>query len=122
MDDVTVVLPVSKRQVIIRGYTTHGDDEAAEQMMYDGVDATTDAEGNQKFSLSMSKVMASKRIYIERMVKSVDGDSRGIANQLSDLHSKDYEAVKLAVDSIVEAHSPKAQEVLNASENSTTQK
>lgn len=121
MDDVTITLPVSNKEAVIRGYTTHADDDAAEQLMYDGVNAQTDEKGNQKFSLSMAKIMASKKVYVGRLVKTIDGLPVQ-KSSLGELHSKDYEAIKDAVDRIVEDNSPKAAEALKASTTGSTEK
>lgn len=121
MDDtIAITLPVSNKKVEVRNYTNRKDDRLAEQILYAGVDA--DATGNFKFPVN--NVMQMNEVYVSRMLTSVDGDTNRatIEKFLDDIHSKDYEAIESKVLEVVEEHSPKAQEVLNASKNDTNKK
>lgn len=120
MDEVTIKLPHSGKEVVIRNYTTHKDDEKAEELMYVGVNA------EQKFSEKVKKpdqtikfpvanIAASSRVYLYRLVKSIDGETQNLREVIDDLRSADYEAIEEAVDKIVEEHSPKAKKAKSSS-------
>lgn len=107
MDTKTVNLP-SGKTAEIRNYTTRKDDEKAEEILYIGVNSSTDSTGKGKVSFPIANVMASEHVYVRRLVLSLDGDSTNIAEKLGELRSSDYEALKEAVDEVVEINSPKA--------------
>lgn len=107
MDTVTITLPISKKVVVIRNYTTRADDKVANELLYAGVDATQ-SEGSQSIAFPIANVMASQEAYIPRLVQSIDDNTSNIMAQLDELQTKDYSAIEEAVNTIIEEHSPKA--------------
>ena len=107
-DTVELKLPISEKVVVLRNYTTRGDDERAESVLYAGVLATNKGGSNkQEIEFPIANVMASQKSYVPRLVQSIDGDTTDLANRISDLRTEDYAAIEEAVDRIVEEHSPK---------------
>lgn len=116
MDTVQITLPISKSVVEIRNYTTRNDDEKSEQLLYMGVEADQKMGGDkseQSIKFPIANVMASQAAYIPRLVDSIDGDKSNIALKLGELKSEDYEAISVAVEKVVNEHSPKAKAVKN---------
>ncbi len=73
-DTIEITLPVSGKKVEIRNYTTRLDDEKSEAVMFLGVEAKANLEGEKSFSMPMANAMESEHIYVRRLVTSVDGD------------------------------------------------
>lgn len=122
METVELKLPVSGSIVVLRNYTTEADDEKAQDILYLGV-ATEgklqkDSLAEQTLKFPVANIMASKKAYIPRLVKSIDDNSTNIALRLKELRSEDFAAISDAVDKIVDEHSPKQKEAKNASKNS----
>lgn len=120
-DSVEIELPISKQKVVIRNYTTVGDDEKAESTLYAGVEldqqTNKDSNGNIKFPLA--NVIASQKAYIPRLIKSIDDDPSNIELRLKELRSEDYAKLREEIDKITEAHSPKAKGAEIASKGAT---
>lgn len=112
MDTIELKTP-NGREIVIRNYTTRADDEKAEQVLYSGAVVNQGIKGEGNIVVSVGSAMASDDVYIERLVNSIDGDSKNIAFRLKELRSEDYKAVAEAVAKIVEEHSPKAIAVAN---------
>lgn len=119
-DTITIKLPHSGKAVVIRNYTTEEDDQKSEALMYEGVEAKQDKDGNQVLSFSVAGMMAAKRSYIDNLVISIDGASTNIPAMLLQLRSVDYAAIREVVEKIVEEHSPKANEASKASKSGTS--
>lgn len=118
-DTIQITLPISGKVVEIRNYTTRKDDQLAERILYAGV---VSEKGDTKFPVINATAMI--ECYVRRLVSTVDGDSNRsqVEKFLDDIHSKDYEEVEKRVVEVVEEHSPKAKEVMSASEKSSSQK
>lgn len=102
-DEKDITLP-SGKIVTIRSYTTHADDTQAEAALYSGV--TADKEGDINFPIA--NVMASTDVYVRRLVKSIDGETKNIQSLLDNLRSEEYSMIKDAVDEVTSVQSPKA--------------
>lgn len=120
-DEITITLPVSGKEVVIRNYTTRKDDKVAEDALYAGVKTTASQGVKPSMEFPLASVMASTEAYVRRLVKSIDGSSSNIALALDDLRSEDYLAIETAVNRVVEENSPKAQKVANASATNTSE-
>jgi len=120
-DEIEITLPVSGEKVIIRNYTTVGDDEKSESALYAGVQldqqTNKDSSGNIKFPLA--NIIASQKAYIPRLIKSIDDDSTNIELRLKELRSEDYAKLREEIDKITGAHSPKAKGAEKASKVTT---
>ena len=101
-DEQTLTLP-SGKTAVIRNYTTRADDAKADAVLYAGV--TSNKDGEMDFPLS--NIMASTTVYVERLVKSIDGEEKNTLSLLSDLRSEDYSTIEKAVQEVVDTHSPK---------------
>lgn len=117
MDTIEIKLP-SGKIAIVRNYTTRGDDEVAEQLLFKGVEAEQNGENESKVKFPIANVMASQRVYIKLLVETIDGETPDFGA----LRSADYEALEVAVNKIVEQNSPKAQEAAKASKLNTAAK
>ncbi len=118
-DEIVITLPVSGKKVVIRNYTTVNDDEMSEQVLYEGVAAGTNAEGDMNLSFPIANVMNSKKVYIKNLVSSIDGITDRLNILLGELRTADYTAISEAVGTIVEQDSPKALAAKTASKNNT---
>lgn len=120
MDTQEITLPISGKVVVIRAYTTHKDDLAAERVLYANVNANKAGD----FDFPVGNIMAMNEVYARRLVISVDGNSNRthVESEIDNLRSKDYEAIEKVTNEIVEGDSPKAQGVLSGSRNSTDKK
>lgn len=120
-DTIEITLPVSGDKVVIRNYTTHNDDEKAEQALYAGVAVEKDETDASKYKLPFINVNAAKQVYVNNLVQSIDGDTH-IGALLGNLRTPDYVAIEEAVDKIVEDNSPKAKAASDNSKSVTTAK
>lgn len=125
MDEIDIKLPVSGKTVTIRNYTTRADDEKAEDVLYLGVassETVTNGKSESQTRFPLVNVMASRDVYVKRLVKSLDGDNKNIPTRLLELRSADYKAIQDAVEKITDENSPKVPEAESASSKDTSEK
>lgn len=110
-DEITITLPVSGKEVVIRNYTTKADEVAAHDTMYKDA-YFADNDGGK---IPMGNAIKVKELYVKRLVRSIDGEIHGIENKLLELRSTDYRAIDEAVEKIVGEFDPKDQEAAKTS-------
>jgi hypothetical protein len=98
-DTLEITTPSGKK-VVIRNYTTHGDDLIALRILNEGITATTDTSGNSSVVISVVATNAADAKYVELLVQSIDGNSVNIVDQLGALRSDDYDVIDIAVKGI----------------------
>lgn len=109
-DTISVKLPFSGKEVLIRNYTTSKDDNIADSIMYRNVHATGTGD-SKSISMPISDVLESETSYVNRLVISIDGSIDKIAENLEELRSQDYKAISDKVAEVVSENSPKAKAV-----------
>src|SRR4051812_23930 len=92
-DTIEITTPSGKR-VVIRTYTTYGDDSQVEPLLYEGSTIVTDEQGDEVFLFTPLGLKKASDKYVELLVQSIDGDQTNILQQLERLTSADYDAVK----------------------------
>lgn len=114
MDTTTVTLPVSGKKVEVRNYTTVADDNKSDSVLFAGVTLDQNASKEQlsSFKFPFFNLMESQRVYVNSLVKSIDGNSEDLIKQIDELRSEDYKVLQEAVDKIVQEHSPKVKKAL----------
>ena len=104
-DTIEVRTPTGKT-VMIRNYTTHGDDRQAQALLDGGMNVSSGKDNEPVVTFSMAATTASEAKYVELLVQSIDGSSDDVQAQLDALRSDDYAAVQEAVKGITSV--PKA--------------
>lgn len=104
MDTIEIKLPASGKTAVIRNYTTRADDEAAEELLYKGVNATSGKDG-ERTEFPLANVMLSQDVYVKRLVVSLEGSTEF---DLGQLRTEDYKAIEAAVEKVTSKYSPKA--------------
>lgn len=103
-DTIEVTLPLSGKKAIIRNYTTHADDSLATAVLT----ANAYRADNGTVKYPAANFINFNEAYMKALVRSLDGNSQDIEQQLNQLRSKDYDVLRDAVTKIVEDSSPKA--------------
>lgn len=106
-NDTKEIATPSGKKVVIRNYTTHGDDKQAEALLNEGTSISEDDDGKRLYNISLGATGASEAKYVELLVQSIDGNSDNLPAQLDELRSEDYKAVADAVRAIASTD-PKA--------------
>lgn len=94
-DRIEIMTPTGKK-VVIRNYTTHGDDLQAEKIINAGITASTTKNGEPTFQVSLESSAEAERKYVELLVETVDGEKPDFEK----LRSEDYAAIATAVREI----------------------
>ncbi len=97
-DTIEIETP-NKHKVVIRNYTTRGDDKAAGGLL-SGATVTTGPQGEPQVSISLEATEASEAKYVELLVQSIDGEGDNIPKRLDDLRSEDYATVQTEMQRI----------------------
>lgn len=99
-DIIELTTEKNKHKVVIRNYTTRGDDKQAEALLNEGMKIQTGPDGQPQVSISAEATSASSAKYVELLVQSIDGKTEDILGQLDALHSEDYRQIADAVHEI----------------------
>jgi hypothetical protein len=98
--DTKEIITPNNRKVVIRTYTTHGDDLEAERLQNEGMTVEADETGKPNIHVSVGAALAADRRYVELLVQSIDGDTANIPARLKEMRSEDYATVDEAVRNI----------------------
>jgi hypothetical protein len=104
-DTVEITTPSGKK-VVIRNYTTHGDDRQSEAVLNRGGSYTKNNLGETVLRYTPEAIGASTAKYVELLTVSIDGSSDNIIAMLDALKSEDYDAILKEVQRITSV--PKA--------------
>ena len=96
-----VTLPSGKK-VVIRAYTTRGDDRQASEVLSEGVTAKTSKGREMEMEFSLSAVEDSQAKYVELLTQTIDGVPCTPA-MIDDLKSEDYRALDDAVSEVTKS-------------------
>ncbi len=100
--DTTEITTPNGQKVVVRDFTTHGDDKKANAILNEGLTITASADGEPQVQISAASTTAAEQKYVELLVLSVDGQTEGIQEQLEALRSEDYAAILTVVRGIVQ--------------------
>lgn len=103
-DTITIDTPNGK-SVVIRNYTTNGDDLQVDRILNAGMTVEITSDGEQRVTITGEATAASERKYVELLVQTIDGLPASLA-ALNELRTEDYAAVAKAVRTVVATSKP----------------
>lgn len=104
VDQVEVKLPLSKQTAIVRNYTTRADDNAYNDVLFEGVTINDDGT----YDLPINNSNHATEVYVRRLTDSINGSTEDIEAKIGELRTEDYAVLEQKVIKIVGLNSPKA--------------
>ena len=120
-DQVTLTLPITKKEVVVRGYVSGAIDAEIQAIVQGGYDLESDIDissktkdddrlKGSKMKFSPASVAKAGQRALELMLISLDGDSSDVYRRVMDLPVGDTEYLQKEIDKITEGSKVKPAE------------